>query len=83
MIESIDQSLINEMQRWAEIYSQNQRVLKALRIYCKCMLTGRFKLAAKIENKYGKHFPGSNDRVIAFHLALLANKKIKHDTRKD
>ena len=73
-----DMSLITEMRQWADDWSRLQGGHKALRVYTKCMLNGKFKLAKEIEKRYGHIFP-KTDRVIAAQLALLASQKQKED----
>ena len=70
----MDWSLIKEMKDWSNDWSKQQKGSKALRVYNKCMLTGRIKVSKRIEDKYGEDFPQS-DIAISLALALINLKK--------
>lgn len=46
---------------------------KAYRIYILCKIRGKYNIAARIANRYGRHFPKC-DSSIAFMHALMATK---------
>ncbi len=60
-----------------KIYSDEESLRrKVMRVYWKCVKSGRIGIANRIEIKYRQHFPKS-DLVMAFGMSLLAIAKRK------
>jgi hypothetical protein len=72
----IDTSLLVEMMEYADTVERHRIGVKALRVYCKCMRTGRIKMAREIEKRYERDFP-KTDLVVA--LTYVFNNYKKED----
>jgi hypothetical protein len=71
----MNNQLIQDMLNFAEAHTLKIKRSRALTVYLKCVKMGKFNLAKKIEDKYGKDFIKS-DRALSFMYGMLAMRKL-------
>jgi hypothetical protein len=68
-------SIMQDMLEWSKHHSDTLYANKVMRVYVKCLRTGREKLAAKIAAKHAAILRSMrDDRVMALAYALFASK---------
>lgn len=66
--------LLNELKQYSGTQSQSPFWVRVKRIYNQCLKTGHLSIAQKLADKYPHIIYQKSDIVVAFGMALMANK---------